>query len=109
VIVVRILLLYLLRKLKTETMSKIGKPMPNMVLIKPDGETVVESESGLIYSSDSIEKPYQGTVISVGDNMPLEENDTILYGKGSGVPMEIDNEQYLLLRDVQVLLILNKD
>jgi len=89
------------------TKTKIGRPMPTKVLIKPDGNREQTTASGILLNSDSLNKPFQGEVISVGVDLThiIKVGEKVMYAKNTGIPIEIDNEEYLLLLDGQVLLI----
>jgi chaperonin GroES len=87
-------------------------PLADRVVIKPLEET--EQMRGGLYIPDTAkEKPQQGEVVAVGpgklsdkgDRVPMEvkEGDRILYGKYSGTEITIADEQYLILRESDVL------
>ena len=71
---------------------------------------------GIIIPDSAKEKPQQGKVIAAGKGkakddgkvMPLDvkEGDTILFGKYSGQEIKIDGEEYLIMREDEVLAIL---
>jgi chaperonin GroES len=88
------------------------KPLADRVVVKPLEET--EQMRGGLYIPDTAkEKPQQGEVIAVGPGKLTDEGkridpelkvgDKILYGKYSGTEVTIDNEQYLILRESDVL------
>jgi chaperonin GroES len=90
------------------------KPLADRVVIKPLEET--EQMRGGLYIPDTAkEKPQQGEVIAVGPGKLSDEGkridpelkvgDKVLYGKYSGTEVTIDNEQYLILREGDVLAI----
>jgi chaperonin GroES len=70
---------------------------------------------GLYIPDTAKEKPQQGEVIAVGPgkvedgkrvDMELKAGDRVLYGKYSGTEVTVDNEQYLILRESDVLAII---
>jgi chaperonin GroES len=95
----------------------------NAVAVKPLADRVViraleESEQmrgGLYIPDTAKEKPQQGEVIAVGPGkfddkgnrvpMDVKVGDKVLYGKYSGTEVTLDNEQYLILREADVLAI----
>jgi chaperonin GroES len=99
---------------KTATASKVA-PLADRVVIKPLEET--EQMRGGLYIPDTAkEKPQQGEVLAVGPGrwdegkrVPLEVKigDRVLYGKYSGTEVTIDNEQVLILRESDVLAVIN--
>jgi chaperonin GroES len=87
------------------------KPLADRVVIKALEET--EQMRGGLYIPDTAkEKPQQGEVIAVGPgrfedgkrvDMELKVGDKVLYGKYSGTEVTVDAEQYLILRESDVL------
>ena len=71
---------------------------------------------GIIIPDSAKEKPQQGKVIAVGQGkvkddgkrqpLDVKEDDTILFGKYSGQEIKIDGEDYLIMREEEVLAIL---
>jgi chaperonin GroES len=87
-----------------------GKVLPGKILVKPQ-EAEEKTASGIIIPDSAKEKPQQGKVILVGDGkkdepMVVNVGDTVLYGKYSGTELSIDNEDYLLMSQQDVLYIL---
>jgi len=86
------------------------KPLADRVLIKPaDAET--KTASGIIIPDSAKEKPLKGEVIAVGkgtkdEEMILKKGDKVLYGKYAGTEIEIDENQYLIMRQSDVLAII---
>ena len=86
------------------------QPLADRVLIKP---AVAEEKTvgGIIIPDTAKEKPLKGSVIAVGngtkdEEMVLKAEDTVLYGKYSGTEVELDGEKYLIMRQSDVLAIL---
>ena len=87
------------------------KPLADRVVVKALEET--EQMRGGLYIPDTAkEKPQQGEVIAVGPGryekdkrvpMDVKVGDKVLYGKYSGTEVTIDGEQYLILRESDVL------
>jgi chaperonin GroES len=90
-------------------------PLADRVVIKALEET--ETMRGGLYIPDTAkEKPQQGEVIAVGPGrfekdkrvpMDVKVGDKVLYGKYSGTEVTLDGEQYLILRESDVLAIVN--
>jgi len=91
------------------------RPLHDRIIIK----RVEEKESikgGIIIPDSAKEKPQEGLVIAVGNGKKTEEGkvipldvkagDRILFGKYSGTEIKLDNEEYLILREEEVLGIL---
>jgi chaperonin GroES len=87
------------------------KPLADRVVIKALEES--EQMRGGLYIPDTAkEKPQQGEVVAVGNgriedgkrvDMELKVGDKVLYGKYSGTEVTVENEQYLILRESDVL------
>ncbi len=80
------------------------RPLPGRVLIKP-AEPVTETESGLTLVQDWT-KDTSGTVLSVGPlkHAPcVKAGDTVVFSWMDGQEIEIGHERYLLLREDQLL------
>ncbi len=90
------------------------KPLADRVVVKALEDT--EQMRGGLYIPDTAkEKPQQGEVIAVGPgkvedgkrvDMELKAGDRVLYGKYSGTEVTVDNEQYLILRESDVLAVI---
>ena len=79
-------------------------PLHDRLLVRriEDNETV---RGGIIIPDSAKEKPQEGEVISVGKG---KSNDRILFGKYSGTEIRIDGEEFLIMREEEVLGILKK-
>jgi chaperonin GroES len=90
-------------------------PLADRVVIRALEET--ETMRGGLYIPDTAkEKPQQGEVIAVGPGrfekdkrvpMDVKVGDRVLYGKYSGTEVTLDGEQYLILRESDVLAIVS--
>ena len=88
------------------------KPLHDRILVKriEEGEQVV---GGIIIPDTAKEKPQQGKVVAVGagkvddkgKRVPLDvkDGDTILFGKYSGQEIKLDGEEFLIMREDEVL------
>lgn len=86
-------------------------PLHDRVLIKriEEKETV---KGGIIIPDTAKEKPQEGEVIAVGAGkiekgervpMDVKAGDRILFGKYSGTEIKLDDEEYLILREEEIL------
>ncbi len=87
------------------------KPLADRVLIEP---TAAEETTlgGIIIPDSAKEKPLKGTVLAVGngtkdDPMVLKEGDKVLYGKYAGTEIEYEGTKYLMMRQSDVLAIID--
>ena len=91
------------------------QPLADRVVVQPMEDT--EQMRGGLYIPDTAkEKPMQGTIVAVGPGKLSDENeriapdvaagDTVLYGKYSGTEVSVDGEDYLILRESDVLAII---
>lgn len=85
------------------------KPLADRVLIEPVAAEEV-TMSGIIIPDSAKEKPLKGKILAVGhgtkdEDMVLKEGDTVLYGKYAGTEIEVDGIKYLMMRQSDVLAI----
>ncbi|MDE6309875.1 MAG: co-chaperone GroES [Muribaculaceae bacterium] len=88
------------------------KPLADRVLINPTPAEEV-TMAGIIIPDSAKEKPLKGTVIATGngtkdEEMVLKEGDEVLYGKYAGTEIEIDGEKLLIMRQNDVLAVIQK-
>jgi chaperonin GroES len=89
-------------------MSKITfKPIADRVLVKPD-EAEQTTKGGIIIPDTAKEKPQRGKVVAVGNGkkdepMTVKVGDTVLYGKYSGTEINLDGDEYLIMRESDIL------
>ncbi len=87
------------------------KPLADRVLVIP--AQAEEKVGGIIIPDTAKEKPQHGKVVATGngtkdEEMVLKEGDEILYGKYSGTELEFDGTKYLIMRQSDVLAVVNK-
>jgi chaperonin GroES len=92
-------------------------PLHDRILVRrlEESETM---RGGIIIPDSAKEKPQQGEVISVGKGKSNDEGkvfpldvkagDTVLFGKYSGTEIKLDGEDFLIMREEEVLGILKK-
>ncbi|MCX6103465.1 MAG: co-chaperone GroES [Bdellovibrionales bacterium] len=93
------------------------KPLRDRIIVRRMNEEE-KTKGGIIIPDSAKEKPQEGEIISVGAGkvlddgkiMPLEvkKGDRILFGKYSGTEIKIDGEELLMMREEEVLGILEK-
>ena len=91
------------------------KPLADRVLVKPV-EEAEQMRGGLYIPDTAKEKPQQGEIIAVGPGKmtddgkrvpnELKAGDRVLYGKYSGTEVTVGDEQYLILRESDVLAVI---
>ncbi len=91
------------------------KPLADRVIVKPiDPE---EKKQGSIIIPDTAkEKPQEGEIVAVGPGkvsdagnkveLEVKKGDKVLYGKYSGTEVTIDGDEYLIMRESDVLAII---
>ncbi len=99
----------------TASVATTFTPLHDRILVRrvEEGETV---RGGIIIPDSAKEKPMEGEVISVGKGKSNDEGkvfpldvkagDRILFGKYSGTEIKIDGEEFLIMREEEVLGIL---
>jgi chaperonin GroES len=88
------------------------KPLGQRVLVKPI-EPGEQKKGGIIIPDTAKEKPQEGNVIALGSGEVLESGerrkfevkvgDKVLFGKYSGTEVKVDEEEYLILREDDIL------
>jgi chaperonin GroES len=91
------------------------KPLADRILVKPL-EAEEKTKGGIIIPDNAKEKPQKGEVVAVGpgkiaDNgqkitMELKKGDKVLYGKYSGTEVTVDDQEYLIIKESDVLAII---
>jgi chaperonin GroES len=92
------------------------QPLADRVVVQALDETE-EMRGGLYIPDTAKEKPQQGTIIAVGPGKLSEEGKRIepdvkagqrvLYGKYSGTEVSVDGEEYLILRESDILAVIS--
>ena len=93
------------------------RPLHDRILVEriEEGEQKV---GGIIIPDSAKEKPQQGKVVAVGAGKPdkdgkktpldVKAGDTILFGKYSGQEIKLDGHEYLIMREDEVLAVIEK-
>jgi chaperonin GroES len=92
------------------------RPLGDRVIIKPLPQDDM-TKGGIILPDTAKEKPQQGEVIAVGkgrilDNgtkvdMEVKPGEKVLYGKYSGTEIKLEGEEYLIVKESEILGILS--
>lgn len=101
--------------LLTEPHNMTYQIVNDRVLIKKKDETKTTS-FGIVLASDSSEKTLTGEVIGIGEGKPLENGDfrkmivqvgdTVMIPKGIGIEVKIDDNDCIVVREDEILLIM---
>jgi chaperonin GroES len=93
------------------------KPLQDRVIVKRiEGEEV--TKGGIIIPDTAKEKPQEGKVVAVGPGkvtdegkkivLDVKEGDRVLFGKYAGTEIKIDGEEHLIMREDDILGIIEK-
>ncbi|MDI6800265.1 MAG: co-chaperone GroES [Actinomycetota bacterium] len=89
------------------------KPLGDRVVVKP-GKSEEMTKSGIVIPDTAKEKPHEGEIVAVGSGKmedgkltPLEVKvgDKVLYSKYGGTEVKLDGEDYLIMRESDILAI----
>ena len=93
------------------------RPLHDRILVKRISEEE-KTKGGIIIPDSAKEKPQEGEVVAVGNGGILEEGkrvalevktgDRVLFGKYSGNEIKLDSEEYVIIKEEDVLGILTK-
>ncbi len=94
----------------------------NSISFKPINDRVVvmplpaeeRTSGGIIIPDTAKEKPQQGEIIAVGPGnkdhqMTVKSGDRVLYGKYSGQELKLNGHEYLIMREDDILVVLNEN
>ncbi|MBF0117739.1 MAG: co-chaperone GroES [Desulfobacterales bacterium] len=91
------------------------KPLQDRILVKRVEEET-KTKGGIIIPDTAKEKPAEGKVVSVGSGkaaddgkkipMEVKAGDKILFGKYAGTEVKIEGEEYLIMREDDVLAVI---
>jgi chaperonin GroES len=99
--------------LATATSNKL-RPLGDRVVLKPTPREEV-TKSGIVLPDTAKEKPQEGTILAAGPGKVLEDGtrgkmdvkagDRVLYSKYAGTEFKVDGEEYLIVRQDDILAI----
>ena len=94
-------------------MSKINiTPLADRVIIK-QAEAETTTAAGIIIPDTAQEKPQKGMVMAVGSGttenpITVTTGDTVLYGKYAGTELKYEGEDYLIMKESDILAIIKQ-
>ena len=93
------------------------KPLDDRVLIK-QGEAEQTTSGGIVLPDSAQQKQQRGTVVAVGPGrlldsgkrgqMSVKKGDEVFYGKYAGTEVKIDDEEYVLVKETDILAVIDK-
>lgn len=93
------------------------RPMEDRVLVKPT-EAETKTKSGIYLPESAAEKPITGTVIAVGPGklnddgkrtaLSVKKGDKVIYGKYAGTEVDIDGVEHKIVKESELLGIIEK-
>ncbi len=91
------------------------KPLSDRVVVSPSEEEAATSPGGIIIPDTAKEKPQQGSIVAVGPGRTTDEGtliemgvsvgDTVIYSKYAGTEYTQNGNDYLILRESDILAI----
>ncbi len=91
------------------------RPLADRVLVRPL-EAEEKTEGGIIIPDNAKEKPQKGEIVAIGEGkisdggqkiaMTLKNGDKVLYGKYSGTEISVEGEDYLIMRESDVMAVI---
>jgi chaperonin GroES len=105
------------QRMATATVATTFTPLHDRILVRrvEEGESI---RGGIIIPDSAKEKPQEGEVIAVGKGksndegkvfpLDVKSGDRILFGKYSGTEIKLDGEEFLIMREEEVLGIVKK-
>jgi len=94
------------------------RPLHDRVIIRRIEESTNQTAGGLFIPDTAKEKPQEGEVIAVGEGkykedgtrqtLDVKAGDRVLFGKYSGSEIKLDGEEYLIMREDEILGIINR-
>ena len=99
-------------------MATTIKPLHDRVIVRRLDETSNQTAGGLFIPDSAKEKPQEGEVIAAGDGkykengerqtLDVKAGDRVLFGKYSGSEIKIDGEEFLIMREDEILGIIER-
>ena len=88
-----------------------GRPLADRVIVKPI-EVEEKTKSGIVLPDTAKEKPQEGEIVAVGPGryedgklipMNVKQGDRVLFAKYAGTEIKLDGEEYLIMRESDIL------
>lgn len=93
------------------------KPLSDYILIEPETTKDTTTPSGIVLPDSAKEKPQKGKVIAVGSGrkddkgvvikLEVKVGDTVYYKKWGGNEIKLDNKEYLLVKEEDILAVID--
>ena len=93
------------------------KPLADRVVVKPIEQQEIK-KGGIIIPDTAKEKPMEGEIVAVGDGkilddgkrmtLDVKQGDRVLFGKYAGTEIKIDDQDYVIMREEEILAVLGK-
>ena len=93
-------------------------PLHDRVIIKRIEDTVNQTAGGLFIPDTAKEKPQEGEVIAAGEgkykedgtrqSLDFKKGDRVLFGKYSGSEIKLDGDEFIIMREDEILGIINR-
>jgi chaperonin GroES len=93
-------------------------PLHDRVIIRRIEDTVNQTAGGLFIPDSAKEKPQEGEVIAAGEgkykedgtrqSLDVKAGDRVLFGKYSGSEIKLDGEEFLIMREDEILGIISR-
>ncbi|MCX7988469.1 MAG: co-chaperone GroES [Thermodesulfovibrio sp.] len=85
------------------------KPLKDRIVVKYSSEELEKTPGGIYVPDVAKEKPQKGTVIEVGSEVKeVKVGDTVLFDKYAGSKIKIDDVEYLIIKEEEILGIVEK-
>ena len=94
------------------------RPLHDRILVQRLQDKQEKSEGGIIIPDSAKEKPQRGKVTAVGNGKTLDDGtkvaleikkgDKVLFGKYAGTEVKIEGDEYLILREDDILAVIGK-
>ena len=94
------------------------KPLHDRVIIRSIEDSTNQTAGGLFIPDTAKEKPQEGEVIAVGagkykedgtrQTLDVKDGDRILFGKYSGSEIKLDGEEFIIMREDEILGIISR-
>lgn len=88
------------------------KPINDRVVVQP-APAEEKTKGGIIIPDTAKEKPQRGKIVAVGpgkdgNKLTVKKGDIVLYGKYAGQELNYDGKDYLIMREDDILVVLDK-
>lgn len=92
-------------------MEQKVRPLGDRVAIKEDA-VEKETEGGLLLAGSAVEKPLKGVIVAIGAGLPKKPMETkvgdrVAYGKYAGIKLEVDGETFLVMKESELIAVIN--